>query len=103
GWVAAPHLVGGPNYFDNFLHPVFSMYAPAAAASAEGAAEAVEAPATMLLHALTGWPVIIALAGLLLAWWFYIKSPQIPKKLADSLRAPYTLLLHKYYVDELYN
>src|SRR5208282_2700907 len=36
GWVAAPHLVGGPNYFDNFLHPVFSMYAPAAVAAGEG-------------------------------------------------------------------
>ncbi len=103
GWVAAPHLVGGTEYFDKFLHPVFSMYAPATTAGVEGAAEAVEAPATMLLHALTGWPVILALAGLLLAWWFYIKSPQTPKKLADSLRASYTLVLHKYYVDELYN
>jgi NADH-quinone oxidoreductase subunit L len=100
GWVAAPHLVGGTEYFDKFLHPVFTMYAPA---GAEGAAEAVEAPGIMLLHALTGWPVLIALAGLLVAWWFYIKSPQTPKKLAESLRAPYTLLLHKYYVDELYN
>jgi len=63
----------------------------------------LETPGIMLLHALTGWPVIIALAGLLVAWWFYIKSPQTPKKLAQSLRAPYTLLLHKYYVDELYN
>jgi NADH-quinone oxidoreductase subunit L len=100
GWVAAPHLVGGTEYFDKFLHPVFATYAPA---GAEGTTEAVEAPGIMLLHALTGWPVLIALAGLLLAWWFYIKSPQTPKKLADSLRAPYTLVLHKYYVDELYN
>jgi NADH-quinone oxidoreductase subunit L len=100
GWVAAPHLVGGTDYFDKFLHPVFSTYAPA---GAEGAAETAEAPGIVLLHALTGWPVLIALAGLLLAWWFYIKSPQTPKKLADNLRAPYTLLLHKYYVDELYN
>jgi NADH-quinone oxidoreductase subunit L len=100
GWVAAPHLVGGTEYFEKFLHPVFAMYAPA---GVEGQSEAVEAPGIMLLHALTGWPVIIALAGLLLAWWFYIKSPQTPKKLADSLRAPYTLLLHKYYVDELYS
>lgn len=100
GWVAAPHLVGGTDYFDKFLHPVFATYAPAVA---EGPTEAVEAPGIMLLHALTGWPVLIALAGLLLAWWFYIKSPQTPKKLAESLRAPYTLVLHKYYVDELYN
>jgi NADH-quinone oxidoreductase subunit L len=100
GWVAAPHLVGGTDYFEKFLHPVFAIYAPA---SAEGSAEALETPGMILLHALTGWPVLIALAGLLVAWWFYVKSPETPKKLADSLRAPYTLLLHKYYVDELYN
>ena len=100
GWAAAPHLVGGTDYFEKFLHPVFSMYAPA---GVEGTPEAVEAPGIMLLHALTGWPVLIALAGLLIAWWFYIKSPQTPKKLAESLRGPYTLVLHKYYVDELYN
>jgi NADH-quinone oxidoreductase subunit L len=100
GWAAAPHLVGRTEYFDKFLHPVFTMYAPA---GAEGPSEAVEAPGIMLFHALTGWPVLIALAGLLIAWWFYIKSPQTPKKLAESLRGPYTLVLHKYYVDELYN
>jgi NADH-quinone oxidoreductase subunit L len=100
GWVAAPHLVGGADYFEKFLHPVFAAYAPA---TAETAVQAAEPAGMMLLHALTGWPVLIALLGLLLAWWFYIKSPQTPKKLADSLRAPYTLILHKYYVDELYN
>jgi NADH-quinone oxidoreductase subunit L len=100
GWVAAPHLVGGTDYFEKFLHPVFATYAPAVA---ERAPEALESPGMMLFHALTGWPVLIALAGLLVAWWFYIKSPETPKKLADSLRAPYTLVLHKYYVDELYN
>jgi NADH-quinone oxidoreductase subunit L len=121
GWVAAPHLVGGTDYFEKFLHPVFATYAPAnsldglkqalEAAGIAGSqvsvvappAEAAEAPGMMLLHALTGWPVLIALAGLVLAWWFYIKSPQTPKKLAESLRGPYTLVLHKYYVDELYN
>src|SRR3984885_2236151 len=100
GWVAAPHLVGGTDYFEILLHPLFAAYAPA---TAETAVEAAEPAGMMLLHALTGWPVLIALIGLLLAWWFYIKSPQTPKKLADSLRAPYTLILHKYYVDELYN
>src|SRR6202041_3544327 len=26
GWAAAPHLVGGTDYSEKFLHPVFSMY-----------------------------------------------------------------------------
>ena len=37
-----------------------------------------------------------------MAWWFYIKRPDIPKKLAQSLHALYMLLLNKYYVDEIY-
>jgi NADH-quinone oxidoreductase subunit L len=107
GWVAAPHLVGGTEYFDKFLHPVFSAYAVNAGAeegaALAGAGEAASTPMMDLVHALTGWPVIIALLGLLIAWWFYIKSPETPKKLAQSVRGLYTLVLHKYYIDELYN
>jgi NADH-quinone oxidoreductase subunit L len=107
GWVAAPHLVGGTEYFDKFLHPVFSAYAVNAGAdegaALAGAGEAASTPMMDLVHALTGWPVIIALLGLLIAWWFYIKSPESPKKLAQSVRGLYTLVLHKYYIDELYN
>jgi NADH-quinone oxidoreductase subunit L len=49
-----------------------------------------------------GAPVIAGLLGLLLAWWFYIQSPETPKKLAASLSAPYKLLLGKYFIDEIY-
>ena len=108
GWFAAPHLVGGTNYFDKFLHPVFASYqvqttagqeeASARPASEEGAAS----PAIDLVHALTGPPVIVGLIGILLAWWFYIRNPELPKKLASSMYALYSLVLHKYYVDEIY-
>jgi NADH-quinone oxidoreductase subunit L len=111
GWVAAPHLIGGTDYFEKFLHPVFAAYSlnpgieqGASLAGAAGAAgEIASTPMMELFHALTGWPVIIAVLGLLVAWWFYIKSPDTPKKLAQSLRGPYTLVLHKYFIDELYN
>ncbi len=110
GWFAAPKLVGGVDHFEAFLHPVFAAYAPQAAGgqgasltgTAEAGAETEPARAMELVHALTGPPVIVALAGLLVAWWFYIKRPETPKRLAQSLHGPYTLLLHKYYVDELY-
>ncbi len=111
GWVAAPHLMGGTDYFERFLHPVFAAYAVnpgieqgASLAGAAGTAgEIAGSPVMELVHALTGWPVIIALLGLLMAWWFYIKSPDTPRKLAASLGGVYTLVLHKYFVDELYN
>ena len=59
-------------------------------------------PALVLLHAITGWPVIAAALGLLLAWWFYIKNPDLPRRLAKGVHGLYQLLLHKYYVDEIY-
>ena len=110
GWFAAPHLIGGTDYFEAFLHPVFSAYGVQSGIEqgASLAGEAGEAggispsPAMELLHALTGPPVILAIIGLLVAWWFYIRRPDAPKKLAERMRGLYTLLLNKYYVDEVY-
>jgi len=100
GWFAAPKLVGGIDHFSKFLDPVFSAY-PVPGAQAV-AAEPAASGSLELLHALTGWPVIVAVLGLLLAWWMYIKSPETPKRLAKSVHGLYLLLLNKYYVDELY-
>ena len=96
GWMAAPQLMGGVNHFQHFLAPVLATGAEPTAAAAEstGGGE--------ILQALLGAPVIAGLLGFLLAWWFYIKSPEAPKKLADSLSAPYKLLCGKYFIDELY-
>jgi NADH-quinone oxidoreductase subunit L len=95
GWWAAPHLVGGPNHFDNFVAPVFA--GSEAAATSEPSATGGD-----LLGALLGAPVIAAVLGFLLAWWFYIYRPETPAKLAAAMRAPYRLLMGKYFVDELY-
>jgi NADH-quinone oxidoreductase subunit L len=112
GWFAAPHLLGGPDHFENFLHPVFAAYAPQNAGIEQNASLAGSAgesggvhpnPAIELVHAITGPPVIVAIAGLLVAWWFYIRRPELPKKLAESMHAPYVILYNKYYVDEIYN
>jgi NADH-quinone oxidoreductase subunit L len=110
GWFAAPHLMGGTDYFEAFLHPVFSSYGiqsgieqGASLAGAAGEAGGISpSPAMELLHALTGPPVILAIVGLLVAWWFYIRRPNAPKKLAERMHGLYTLLLNKYYVDEVY-
>jgi NADH-quinone oxidoreductase subunit L len=100
GWFAAPKLIGGTDYFERFLAPVFASSAPIA----DRAAEPTEAltPAMSLLHGLVSWPVAVGILGLLVAWYFYIKRPDIPKKMAQSAHALYLLLLNKYYVDELY-
>ena len=97
GWMAAPQLLGGVNHFEHFLAPVLSTAAEPAAAAAESSGGGGE-----ILQALLGAPVIAGLLGFLLAWWFYITSPETPKKLAASLSAPYKLLSGKYFIDELY-
>src|SRR5712675_2262274 len=96
GWMAAPLLWGKANYFAEYLSPVFTANQEAPAAAAESAGGAG------LLQALLGAPVIAGLVGLFLAWWFYIRSPETPRKLAASLAALYKLLSGKYFIDELY-
>jgi len=95
GWLAAPLLVGGANYFDKFLAPVFSSVrvAPAAEAHSAGAT---------LLAALLGAPVIAGLVGFLIAWWCYIRRPRLPQRFIVPLGGVYKLLAGKYFVDEIY-
>jgi NADH-quinone oxidoreductase subunit L len=94
GWMAAPALMGGVNHFQHFLAPVLSTAAEPAAAESSNGGE--------ILQALLGAPVIAGLLGFLLAWWWYIKSPETPAKVAQSLSGPYKLLSGKYFIDELY-
>ncbi|MFZ0634065.1 MAG: NADH-quinone oxidoreductase subunit L [Candidatus Acidiferrales bacterium] len=95
GWFALPTMIGGPDHFLNFLQPVFQS-APAAGA------EATATPGDALIKSLLAPGVIVALIGFLTAWWLYIRRTDVPKKLAQSLHGLYTLLLNKYFVDEIY-
>jgi len=97
GWVAAPALSGGADYFEIYLAPVFAK-SSALLATAGGETES----RTLELQ-LMGVAVGLATLGFLVAWWFYIRRPQTPEWLAETFHAPYKLLLNKYYVDELYN
>ena len=47
--------------------------------------------------------VAIALGGIGLAWFLYIKRTELPDRIAKSLGGFYRLVYHKYYVDELYD
>lgn len=48
-------------------------------------------------------PIVAMLLGLVVAWQFYIRSPESPKQLAERHRAIYAFLLNKWYFDELYD
>ena len=94
GWVALPALFQGPDYFANFLGPVFAGHETAEAAG--------EIAAHQLELILAGVAVGAALIGLAVAYWLYLKRPGKADGLAHSLKPVYTTLLNKYYVDELY-
>ena len=95
GWWAAPHLVGGLNYFDNFLKLVFL-------ASETSSSTDSYSGNSQLIATVFGPPMVAAFIGFLLAWLLYIRRPETPKRLAESLSAPYRLLAGKFFVDELY-
>jgi NADH-quinone oxidoreductase subunit L len=94
GWFALPTFFQGPDYFANFLGPVF------------GGRESVEAVTEAATHQLelilAGVAVASALIGLGVAYWLYVKKPTKPGDLAKSMKPAYTMLLNKYFVDELY-
>ena len=92
GWLALPAFWGGPDYFANFLGPVFGG---AESAATEAAAHSLELP-------LAGVAVFTALIGFSVAFWLYIRQPGKPESLANSMKAVYNTLLNKYYVDEFY-
>ncbi len=96
GWLAAPALWGGPDYFANFLGPVFGS-AEGARAVSEGAVGAHQLELILAVVA-----VASALIGLGVAFWLYIRQPGKPESLAKSMKPVYNTLLNKYYVDELY-
>ena len=48
-------------------------------------------------------PFVAMLAGFFVAYQFYIRSPETPRKLAQEHRGLYAFLLNKWYFDELYD
>ena len=46
---------------------------------------------------------VAMLVGFVVAWYFYIRSPETPKRLAETNRGLYQFLLNKWYFDELYD
>ncbi len=95
GYIAIGPMVFG-DYFkgvifiDNHAHPVM-----------EHLAEHFHGAAAMGVHALTTLPFILALAGVVVSWFFYMKRPDIPAAIQRRFSAINTLLENKYYFDKI--
>lgn len=53
----------------------------------------------MAMHSLTSLPFWLAVAGVVTAWFFYLKKPAIPEYIKQKSGFIYTLLDNKYYFD----
>jgi NADH-quinone oxidoreductase subunit L len=56
-------------------------------------------PAQFVLHALQGPAVWLAAAGVLTAWYLYLRRPELAASLRERAGGLYTLLANKYYFD----
>lgn len=90
GYIGLPVVFGeNLNRFGRFLEPV---------------TEALE----IHLGLKTEWMLVlasvaVALAGIFIAWIFYIRNPRLPQRLVARFPSLYRLLYNKYYVDEIYD
>ncbi|WP_321814418.1 MULTISPECIES: NADH-quinone oxidoreductase subunit L [unclassified Paraburkholderia] len=57
--------------------------------------------AAMGAHAFSGVPVWLALAGVVVAWFFYMKRPDLPAVVQRTFAPVYKLLANAYYLDKI--
>ena len=115
GYVGVPTVLGGSNRIESYLEPSFVAGSEAiagepaaadavagehAAAPEGGAAEHESGSMEMMLMIVS---VLVAGAGILTATYFFKWKPEAADGMAAEFSGVHTVLLNKYYVDELYN
>src|ERR1039457_3420511 len=99
GWLGVPKLwtIFGEGFrtFENWLAPVFTA----------GAGEAVHesAHSTSTEWTLMLLSIAVAVAGILVAKYFYVTKPEIPENIASAAPGLYRTLYNKWYLDEIYD
>ncbi|MEJ2514491.1 MAG: NADH-quinone oxidoreductase subunit L [Gammaproteobacteria bacterium] len=96
--LAVPSVVAGWLMLEPLLFGDF--FGAAIQAGAHEAAEADGDPWHFLLHGLAAAPVWLDLAGVLTAWWLYLRRPELPDAMARRAGGLYRLLANKYYFDD---
>ena len=101
--LAIPSIVSGwptikPLLFGNFFGGSLTVAAGHGALAMVGAG--FEDSWHMVLHAFREAPVYLALAGLLVAWFLYLKRPDLPGRISEKFNWLYNLLVNKYYFDD---
>ncbi|MEW6272758.1 MAG: NADH-quinone oxidoreductase subunit L [Thermodesulfobacteriota bacterium] len=93
GWVGLPHGFLWGDAFGHYLEPAV------APRDALGHHEITTGTLLFLMVLTTG----VALLGIWVAYVFYLRSPELPVRLAERAHGLYVLLWNKYWIDELYD
>ena len=96
--VVIGYMTIGPMLFGDFFKDAITILSERHPAVEELAKE-YHGPLAMAVHALTGPIFWLALAGVVVAWFFYLKRPDIPAAIQRRFSPLYTLLDNKYYFD----
>jgi NADH-quinone oxidoreductase subunit L len=91
GYAGLPSILGGGDWFAHYLEPSFG-----AAPVEEVVEHGLEA--TLMLVS-----IAVAVAGIGIAAYFFLKNRRAADAIADRFSGVRTLLLNKYYVDEIYD
>ncbi len=89
GPMVAGDYFKGVIYVDNAAHPALATFL-----------EHFHGAVAMGLHAFSTPPFYLALAGVVLSWFFYMKRPDIPAAIQRRFSAIHTLFENKYYFDK---
>ena len=109
GLVGIP-IIHGWNRINDFLAPVLGghdvhlaeKFSSGIAYAATQGKEVMHHPVGLELF-MMGVSVAIGVAGIITAYYFYIKCPELPEKTAQRFKGYYHLLYNKYFVDEIYS
>jgi NADH-quinone oxidoreductase subunit L len=102
GYLGVTHALGGANHIASWLEPSFAP--PGREAGAAWSVEEHGAGADARLeHVLTLVSTLIALGGIGLAAFLYLRRPEAAEALRSRFPGIHRLLLNKYYVDEIYD
>jgi len=95
GYVGIPESWG--------IHNTFSHFLERTTPDATGVLEAHQLPLMFSENISMIFSIFAGLIGISLAYLFYMRDPTLPKRIAEKMSSLYTLLLRKYYVDEIYS
>jgi NADH-quinone oxidoreductase subunit L len=101
--LAVPSVIIGyytitPMLFGDFFKDAITVNTQLHPAMAE-LAKIFHGPMAMASHALSTAPFWLALAGVVVAWYFYLINPAVPAAIGRALRPIAVLLENKYYMD----